>query len=108
MEERSFYRTSLLKRLHENGCRLREEEILSAFSYNLDKYNQEADGIAILTKSELILWEGTAVKESYALSSIDKFVFRVDIGSVAVECLWKENNKPRQYGASENIRTYGQ
>jgi ABC transporter related protein len=109
MEERSFYRTSLLKRLHENGCRLREEEILSAFSYNLDKYNQEADGIAILTKSELILWEGTAVKESYALSSIDKFVFRVDIGSVAVECLWKENNKPYIFcrGSMEHQKIFG-
>lgn len=109
MEEGSFYRASLLKRLHENGCRLREEEILSAFSYNLDKYNQEVDGIAILTESEFILWEGTASKESYALSSIDKFIFRVDIGSVAVECLWKENKKPYIFcrGSMEHQKIFG-
>jgi len=94
MEEKSFYRTSLLKKLREYGCNLQEEEILSVFSYNLDKENHKTDGIAVFTPSHFILWEGKQQKEAHELSSIRKFVFRVDVGSVAVEGVWKGQETP--------------
>ncbi len=109
MEEVSFYRTSLLKKLRESGCGLQEEEILSVFSYNLDKNSNACDGIAILTGSEFLLWEGNAQKEAHPLSSIEKFVFRVDIGSAAVECVFKEKETPYVFcrGTMEHQKILG-
>ena len=109
MEEGSYYRTALLKKLRDNGCGLQENQILSVFSYNLDKNGSAADGIAILTETEFILWEGTAEREAHALSSIQKFVYRPEVGSVAVECIWKESEEPYVFcrGSMDRQKLFG-
>lgn len=110
LEKTSFYRNTLIRKLQGNGCEIPEEEIITIFSYNLDKDNQKADGIALLTKTRFILWEGGACKDSYALNSIQEFVFRVDVGSAAVECLLKEGSTPAVLcrGSMENQKLFGQ
>ncbi len=94
MAEVSFYRASLLKKLKKSGCPVPAEEILSLFSYNLDKDNRPVDGIAVLLADSLFTWENGAEKERLTLDAVREFALRTDIGSAAVECILKDSGKP--------------
>lgn len=93
MKKLTFYENMLLKKLKKSGCP-NCEEIISVFSYNMDKDMNEADGIAFLTENEFAVWENGILKESLSIKNIEKFVFRPDVGSVSLEYVLNDNSIP--------------
>ena len=90
MENTTFYRQQLVNKLISWSCPVKQEDIVSLFDYDMSKDMIPTDGIVLLTDKKVILVADGTMQHEIELSGIDKFVFRHDVGSVAVECDIKE------------------
>lgn len=90
MENTTFYRQQLVNKLISWSCPVKQEDIVSLFDYDMSKDMIPTDGIVLLTDKKVILMADGNMQHEIELSGIDKFVFRHDVGSVAVECDIKE------------------
>ncbi|MBE7066822.1 MAG: ABC transporter ATP-binding protein [Ruminococcaceae bacterium] len=86
MENTTYYRQQLLKTLSSWGFSFTDEDVVSLFSYNMDKDMSPVQGFAVLTATCFMIITNGTKQISMALSEIDKFIFRHDVGSVGVEC----------------------
>ena len=90
MENTTFYRQQLVNQLISWSCPVKQEDIVSLFDYDMSKDMIPTYGIVLLTDKKVILVADGTMQHEIELSGIDKFVFRHDVGSVAVECDMKE------------------
>ena len=90
MENTTFYRQQLVNKLISWSCPVKQEDIVSLFDYDMSKDMIPTYGIVLLTDKKVILVADGTMQHEIELSGIDKFVFRHDVGSVAVECDIKE------------------
>lgn len=90
MENTTFYRQQLVNKLISWSCPVKQENIVSLFDYDMSKDMIPTYGIVLLTDKKVILVADGTMQHEIELSGIDKFVFRHDVGSVAVECDIKE------------------
>lgn len=90
MENTTFYRQQLVNKLISWSCPVKQEDIVSLFDYDMSKDMIPTYGIVLLTDKKVILVADGTMQHEIELSGIDKFVFRHDVGSVAVECDMKE------------------
>lgn len=90
MENTTFYRQQLVNKLISWSCPVKQEDIVSLFDYDMSKDMIPTYGIVLLTDKKVILMADGTMQHEIELSGIDKFVFRHDVGSVAVECDIKE------------------
>lgn len=90
MENTTFYRQQLVNKLISWSCPVKQEDIVSLFDYDMSKDMIPTYGIVLLTDKKVILVADGNMQHEIELSGIDKFVFRHDVGSVAVECDIKE------------------
>lgn len=86
MENKTFYRQQLIKKLSSWGCEIPEEDIVSLFGYNLDEDINTVDGVVVLTGSYIAAIEDGKLKMQFALCDIKKLEYRHGVGSSAIEC----------------------